>query len=167
MALAVGVPAGDDWLLISGEPLPLAAAMSWPVTPGCGALVLFAGTVRDHAEGRPGVVSLEYEAYESAARRAMAEVAEDLRRRWPVAGRLVLWHRTGLLVPPEVSVVTAVSAPHRAEAFEAARFAIDALKSRVPIWKRETWDGGSGWALDECQLQGTGAHLASARPTGG
>ena len=167
MALAVRAPAGDDWLLLSGDALPFDLAMSWPVTPACGALVIFAGTVRDHADGRPGVVSLEYEAYASAALLAMAELGADLRRQWPVVGRVVLWHRTGLLLPTEVSVVTAVSAPHRAEAFEAARLAIDALKSRVPIWKHETWDGGNGWALDGSPLQGAGAHMAGVQPTGG
>lgn len=167
MVMAVSAPADDDWLLLSSEPLQLDLALSWPVIPSCGALVSFTGTVRDYAEGRPGVVSLEYEAYASAAGLAMTEIATDLRRRWPATGRVLLWHRTGLLVPTEVSVVTAVSAPHRAEAFEAARFAIDAFKSRVPIWKRETWDAGSGWSLGEHPLPGAGAYLAGAQLTGG
>ena len=154
-------PTGDDWIELTSEPLPLGLATTWPVLPRSGALVVFAGTVRDHAEGRPGVVSLEYEAYAGAARRLMGEVAGELRQRWPESGRVVLWHRTGTLVPTEVSVVVAVSAPHRAEAFEAARFAIDALKSRVPIWKRETWEGGSDWALEACSLESTGVHVAS------
>jgi molybdopterin synthase catalytic subunit len=151
-------PAGDDWVAISTEPLPLDRLMSWPIRPGCGALVVFAGTVRDHAEGRPGVVSLEYEAYERAAVPHMKEIAGEVRQRWPGSGRVALVHRTGLLAPGDVSVVVAVSAPHRPEAFAAARHAIDALKARVPIWKREKWAGGEAWGLD--------AHPLDADPLG-
>ena len=60
-------PAGDDWVALSAEALPLEQLATWPVVPSCGAVVVFAGTVRDHAEGRPGVISLEYEAYEDVA----------------------------------------------------------------------------------------------------
>lgn len=140
-------PDGDDWLEVTELALPLGQLASWPVLPSCGAVVVFAGTVRDHAEGRPGVSCLEYQAYTSAALRAMGVIAGELRQKWPEVGRLVLVHRTGLLVPTEVSVVAAVSAPHRQEAFEAARFAIESVKSSVPIWKWESWDEGSGWGL--------------------
>lgn len=145
---------GQDWLEVTTEELPLGLVASWAVAPQCGALVLFAGTVRDHSEGRAGVVLLEYEAYESAALQKMAEIAAGLRRRWPVVGKLALLHRTGPLRPTDTSVLVAVSAPHRAEAFEAARCGIDAIKSRVPIWKRETWEGGADWSAEACQLEG-------------
>jgi molybdopterin synthase catalytic subunit len=141
-------PAGDDWLSLSSEPLAVDEFAAWAVRPGCGAAVVFLGTVRDHSEGRPQVVSLEYEAYADLALQQMGEVAAELRRRWPGTGRTVLAHRTGPLVPTEVSVVVAVSAPHRAEAFDAARFGIDTIKATVPIWKRETWQDGSSWGLD-------------------
>jgi molybdopterin synthase catalytic subunit len=141
-------PAGDDWLALSGEPLAVDQFASWAVLAGCGAVVVFFGTVRDHSEGRPQVVSLEYEAYADLALEKMGQVAHDLRQRWPSTGRTVLAHRTGPLRPTEVSVVVAVSAPHRAEAFDAARFGIDTIKTSVPIWKRETWEGGSSWGLD-------------------
>jgi len=110
--------------------------------------VAFSGIVRDHSEGREGVTGLTYEAYESEATRRLAEVAEETRRRWPVVERLALLHRTGDLGLSETSVVVVASAPHRPEAFEAARFAIDTLKETVPIWKREHWKEGSDWA--EC-----------------
>ena len=71
----------------------------------------------------------------------------------PVLGRVALHHRTGTLVPGEPSVVVAVSTPHRAEAFEAARWCIDRLKASVPIWKRETWEGGEGWGLDATEIE--------------
>jgi molybdopterin synthase catalytic subunit len=147
-------PERDDWLALTDQPLPLGLLASWPVRPGCGAVVMFAGTVRDHAEGRPGVTCLEYEAYTSAALRAMQEIASEVRTTWPQVGRLAIVHRTGQLVPTEVSVVVAVSAPHRGEAFDAARFAIESVKSRVPIWKRESWDGGSDWGLGAQALVG-------------
>jgi molybdopterin synthase catalytic subunit len=141
-------PAGDDWVALSAEPLPFEHLAAWSVLPGCGAVVVFAGTVRDHAEGRPGVSALEYEAYAQAALERLGAIALELRRLWPATGRVALVHRTGVLAPTEVSVVVAVSAPHRGEAFEAARFGIDTLKATVPIWKRETWAGGSDWGLD-------------------
>lgn len=140
-------PTGDDWLAVTPQPLPVATAYEWAVLPRCGAVVLFAGTVRDHAEGRPGVSLLEYEAYEEQVVPRLAAIAAEARARWPVLGRLALLHRTGPLGLGECSVVVAASAPHRPEAFEAARFGIDAIKATVPIWKRETWEGGSDWSL--------------------
>jgi molybdopterin synthase catalytic subunit len=140
-------PPGDDtWVALSPLPLPLAAVADWAVLPRCGAVVVFTGTVRDHAEGRPGVSSLEYEAYTGQVEPRFAGIADEARRRWPDLGRVALLHRTGTLEVGEASVAVAVSAPHRAEAFDAARFSIDAVKASVPIWKRETWDGGSDWA---------------------
>ena len=137
---------GDDWVALTEEPLPIEAAYAWAVRPDCGAVVLFSGTVRDHAEGRSGVTSLEYEAYAEQVEPRLAAIAAETRRRWPDTGRLVLLHRVGLLELCDCSVVVVASAPHRGEAFDAARFGIDTLKGTVPIWKRETWDGGVDWA---------------------
>ena len=94
--------------------------------------------------------SLDYEAYTEEVAPRLRSLAAEARRQWPTLGRIVLWHRTGTMHVGESSVVVAVSAPHRGEAFEAARWCIDTLKATVPIWKRETWDGGTDW--------GTGAH---------
>jgi molybdopterin synthase catalytic subunit len=146
----VRVPeAGHDWLELTADELPIGAAYDWAVRPDCGAVVLFSGTVRDHADGRTGVTSLTYEAYEEHVVPCLGRIATELRRRWPEAGRVVLWHRVGALGLGESSVVVAVSSPHRAEAFEAARFGIDALKASAPIWKKESWGDGAdeGWAL--------------------
>ncbi len=148
-------PPGDDWVYIGSEALPLGQLTQWAVLPRCGAVVLFAGTVRDHAEGRPGVLTLEYEAYEQVAASRLEAIGADLRSRWPSLGRIGLLHRTGLLGLTDVSVAVAVSAPHRSEAFDAARAGIDGIKSRVPIWKRETWEGGSEWGLDAHPLEGS------------
>jgi molybdopterin synthase catalytic subunit len=114
--------------------------------------VLFSGTVRDHAvdesgELRDQVESLTYEAYESQVVPRFEAIDVELRLRWPETGRVVLIHRTGSVDLGESSVIAVVSAPHRAEAFEAARFAIDALKASAPIWKREVWRDGADWGI--------------------
>ncbi len=139
-------PEGDDWVGLGTEPLAVAAAMDWAVQPHCGAVVVFAGTVRDHAEGRDNVTALTYEAYETEVEPRLAAIVTEARRRWPAVGRLALLHRTGRLVVGETSVAVVASAPHRGEAFEAARWSIDTLKTTVPIWKRETWGGGEDWS---------------------
>jgi molybdopterin synthase catalytic subunit len=138
----------DEWLGLSAHALPSGAALEWATLPSCGAVVVFTGTVRDHAAGREGVSRLEYEAYEELVEPKLRELAVDLRRRWPTIGRIALLHRVGEVALAEAAVVVAVSAPHRAEAFDAARYAIDTLKETVPIWKREFWGEASGWGLD-------------------
>ncbi|MEQ1702179.1 MAG: molybdenum cofactor biosynthesis protein MoaE [Ilumatobacteraceae bacterium] len=146
---------GNSWLGLTDQVLPVGAAYEWCVQPNCGAVVLFSGTVRDHAVDesgamRPDVSHLTYEAYESQVVPAFAAIEAELRRRWPETGRVALLHRTGRLELMESSVLAVVSAPHRPQAFEAARYAIDALKASAPIWKHEVWSDGADW--------GTGAH---------
>jgi molybdopterin synthase catalytic subunit len=138
-------PATRDWVGLTREPLPVDTVNSWATTASSGAVVCFLGVVRDHAEGRDGVTGLSYEAYEEAATGRLGEVAAETRRRWPEVERLALLHRIGDLGLSEASVVVVAASPHRAEAFEAARFAIDTLKETVPIWKREHWSEGSDW----------------------
>lgn len=115
--------------------------------PQAGAVVLFLGTVRDTRAGAR-VHHLEYEAYETLALREMRAVCAEAAARWPLL-RLAIAHRVGTLRVGEVSVAIAVSAPHRADAFAAGKYAIDALKQRVPIWKKEVWDGGETWVGSE------------------
>lgn len=136
---------GDRWLALTTEPLDVTRAHDWAVRPDCGAVVVFTGTVRDHAEGRTDVVALTYEAYEEQAVPRLEAIADEVQRRWPSVGRIAALHRLGRLALGEVSVLVAVSAGHRPEAFEAARYAIDALKASVPIWKQEHWTGGDDW----------------------
>lgn len=136
----------DDWVGLTADPLPARAVATFVERPDCGGSVVFSGTVRDHADDRPNVSSLEYEAYEEEVTPRLAAIAAEARTRWPSVGRLVLLHRTGLLEVGEASVIVAASAPHREEAFAAARFCIDTLKATVPIWKRETWEGGEDWS---------------------
>lgn len=110
----------------------------------CGAVVTFLGTVRD-LTGERVTVALDYEAYPEMATKKMAEIEADTRARWPV-GDIVLEHRLGHLEIGDISVAVAVSCPHRHQAFEACRHAIDRLKELVPIWKKEHWnDGTTEW----------------------
>jgi molybdopterin synthase catalytic subunit len=143
-------PATGDWIAVTAEPLPVEAATAWATTESAGAVVVFLGVVRDHSEGRDGVRGITYEAYEEEAVPRLEAVAAEARRRWPVAERIALLHRTGDLALSEASVAVVASSPHRPEAFEIARFCIDTLKETVPIWKREHWEDGSDW--------GTAAH---------
>lgn len=143
---------GDNWLGLTDAELPIGTIYDWCVRPDCGAVVLFSGTVRDHAEERTDVQYLEYEAYGEMVVPKLDEIAAETRARWPEVGRLVLVHRVGRLGLGESSVVVCASAPHRPDAFAAARFAIDALKVSVPVWKREVWEGGSDWGTNAADL---------------
>jgi molybdopterin synthase catalytic subunit len=110
----------------------------------CGAVVTFLGTVRDLTDGSV-TVALDYEAYPGMAEKKMAEIERDTRERWPV-GDMAMVHRLGRLEVGEVSVAVALSCPHRGQAFEACRHAIDRLKELVPLWKKENWaDGSTEW----------------------
>jgi molybdopterin synthase catalytic subunit len=149
------VPKGNDWTALSAEPLPIGVATEWVGRPDCGAIAVFCGTARDHAGDRTGVDQLTYEAYEEQAVPRLQAVAADVRARWPMVGRIALLHRTGTLAIGDAAVVVAVSTPHRAEAFDAARHAIDAVKATVPIWKKERWVDGEDWGFVDATV---GAH---------
>jgi MoaE-MoaD fusion protein len=111
-----------------------------------GALVVFAGIVRSQSRGRQ-VRALVYEAYGSMAQKQMEQLADEARRRWPIT-ELAIVHRTGTLGIGEVSVVIAVAAGHRGEAFDACEWLIDELKHTVPIWKKEVYTEGEAWIED-------------------
>ncbi|QGG93976.1 molybdenum cofactor biosynthesis protein MoaE [Actinomarinicola tropica] len=143
----------DTWVAVTDEPLPVDAAARWAVRPDCGAVVSFSGTARDHAEGRPGVSLLEYEAYTEQVVPRLEAIVAEARRRWPDLRRMALIHRTGPVEVGESAVVVVASSPHRDVAFDAARFGIDTLKATVPIWKRERWDGGESWGLEPQHIQ--------------
>lgn len=128
---------------ITTEAIDLGALEAAVARPGAGALCSFQGLVRDHNIGRE-VLYLEYEAFAEMALAAMRQIAEEARERWPEA-RIALVHRIGRLEIGEASVAIAVSSPHRAESFEACRWAIDTLKTTVPIWKKEVFAGGEAW----------------------
>jgi molybdopterin synthase catalytic subunit len=131
---------------VTDEPLDPAQAMAFVQSPEAGGVVLFAGTVRDHSEAGQ-VTGLDYEAWGEMAESRMAAIADEILERWPVR-RVALLHRTGHLDVGEVSVLVCCSAPHRAEAFEAARHGIERIKQDIPIWKKELLTSGEArWVM--------------------
>ena len=129
---------------LTEKPIDFAALTEAVRSTGSGAVVLFLGTVREMTDGRR-TTALDYEAFGPMAESKLAEIEAEACRRWPL-DRVAIVHRVGRLELGEISVAVAVSSPHRAQAFEAARFLIDTLKETVPIWKKENWrDGTSEW----------------------
>jgi molybdopterin synthase catalytic subunit len=129
---------------LTRDPIDHAALTEQVRRRDCGAVVLFLGTVRD-LTGDEVTVALDYDAYPGMAEKKLAEIEAETRQRWPV-GDMILEHRLGHLEVGDVSVAVVVSCPHRAQAFEACRYAIDRLKELVPIWKKENWaDGSTEW----------------------
>jgi molybdopterin synthase catalytic subunit len=141
----------DRLFRVQAEELDPRQAERAVADPAVGAVVTFVGTVRDHARGR-AVVALEYEAYAPAAEKMFAQIADEIAERWGI-GRVAIVHRTGRLVPGEASVVIAVAAAHRDEAFAACRHAIERLKAIVPIWKKEWYGDGVVWVGSEADYQ--------------
>lgn len=110
-----------------------------------GATVLFLGTVRDHSAGKQGVTRLEYEVFAERVEPKIEEIVGEAASRWPILSAVVE-HRSGTVDLGEASVAVAVACAHRSDAFEAARYLIDELKKRAPIWKKEFWPGGAEWS---------------------
>jgi MoaE-MoaD fusion protein len=138
--------AARDWIELVHNPISAQAIVERVKGPDEGAVVVFDGIVRNHSGGR--TLYLDYEAYDRMALEKLRELAAALRARFSVGG-LALIHRLGRLEIGETSVLIAVSAPHRAVAFDACRFAIDTLKRSVPIWKKEYFADGAVWAGGE------------------
>jgi molybdopterin synthase catalytic subunit len=130
-------------IALTDQPIDVRAVEAAVAHPGAGAVCTFQGVVRDHHLGRE-VSFLQYEAYAAMAEAALADIAEQIAARWP-GTRTAIVHRLGRLAIGEASVVIAVSHAHRAAAFEACRYAIDTLKTTVPIWKKETRTDGEAW----------------------
>ena len=145
---------GLDLPLLTHEAIDLPGLSRVVEAAGYGAVVTFAGNVRDNARGLQ-VLYLEYEGYEPLAEKHLARLAAEAEGRWGV--RCAVQHRLGRLEIGECSVAVAVAAPHRAEAFDACRWLMDTLKETVPIWKREFFEGGAHW------VEGPGT-VASAVP---
>jgi molybdopterin synthase catalytic subunit len=131
-------------LLVGADPLDVEGLASAVTSPENGASVVFTGTVRNHSPGKDDVSHLDYEAYPEHVEAKIGEIVEEARGRWAVR-QVAVAHRIGRVEVGEPSVVVAVGSAHRADAFEAARFIIDELKTRAPIWKKEHWAGGTEW----------------------
>ena len=139
----------QDWIEVTTEPLSERVVAQAVEHAGAGALALFSGVVRNQTGGRR-VKFLEYEAHGPMAVAKMREIGRAIRARWPIVSRVALVHRIGRLEIGESSVMIAVSSPHRGEAFEACRFAIDPLTETVPIWKKEHFEDGEVWVGLQC-----------------
>ncbi len=137
-------------IAISADPIDVARVVESVHDPSAGAVNIFIGTTRGVSEGRR-ILRLEYEAYEPMAVSCLNRIAQDAAAQWRVT-RISVVHRTGIVPVGEASVVIAVSAPHRSDAFAACRFIIERVKTEVPIWKKEYYEGGAIWV----ELSGTG-----------
>lgn len=128
---------------IQAEPLNTDYCIKQVMSPDCGGIDIFVGTVRNATKGKR-VVRLEFEAYESMALKEMKKLGEQAMEQWPVQ-KVVIHHRTGVLDIGDIPVIIAVSAVHRDAAFDACRYIIDTLKQTVPIWKKEVFEDGEVW----------------------
>jgi molybdopterin synthase catalytic subunit len=136
---------------LTDRPIDHAALTERVRRTDCGAVVTFLGTVREMTNDKI-TEALDYEAYPEMAEKTMADIEREVRARWPI-GDIALVHRLGRMELGEVSVVVALSCPHRAEAFAACHYAIDRLKEIVPIWKKEHWaDGTTEWVHPQTLL---------------
>jgi molybdopterin synthase catalytic subunit len=128
-----------DHFTITLAPLSLSEAYELADDPANGAVVLMSGMVRNQTDGK-AVVALEYQAYEPMALQVFRQIAADIRKTWADVSHVVIHHRVGRLQIGEVSVIVAIGCPHRTEAFEACKYAIDTLKHNAPIWKKEWYN---------------------------
>jgi molybdopterin synthase catalytic subunit len=129
---------------ITSEPLSVDDVVSRLADPAIGAVATFVGVVRGETDGRQ-VRYLEYEAYPEMAEGMLRQIGEEIRQRWTTIREVAIVHRVGHQPVGTLSVVIALSAPHRDEVFDALHYAIDRLKEIVPIWKKEVWADGSEW----------------------
>ena len=134
---------GATYTAITSEPIDEAAVAGGIAGPGHGAVVSFVGRARDVSDDGRTVLELEYEAYVPMAERVLEEIAGEAAKRWDVAAGIV--HRVGPVPIGEAAVVIVCAAAHRDKAYQASRFAIEAIKDRLPIWKRERFADGTEW----------------------
>jgi molybdopterin synthase catalytic subunit len=136
-------PVSGGAFLLSDVPLSLDRVVDEVRSDEAGAIATFTGTTRERSRGH-SVTHLDYEAYEGMAEKVMEEIADALRARYELTA-VAIHHRVGRVAIGETSVVIAVSAPHRQDALAACKDAIDELKERVPLWKKEVYEGGEEW----------------------
>src|ERR1051325_917950 len=128
---------------VTDKPIDLQQLVDYVRDPQAGAIATFIGTTRNNNEGRK-VIALDYEAYPEMAERELRRIGDDAKKKWNIE-RMAIVHRIGPVEITEASVMIAVSAPHRDDAFQACRFAIEEIKKTVPIWKKEEFEGGEVW----------------------
>jgi molybdopterin synthase catalytic subunit len=144
-----------DRFTITFAPLLLEEVYASADDPANGAVVIMSGMVRNQTDGQP-VVALEYQAYEPMAIEVFKQIAAQIRQTWTDVTHVIIHHRVGKLQVGEISVLVAIGCPHRTEAFEACKYAIDTLKHNAPIWKKEHWkDGSTSWvSIGACEQPG-------------
>ena len=143
--VAGGSDPGDGRCRLSDQPLDVGQVIARVAGPDTGGIVTFIGTVRNASRGHD-IRHLEYEAYPGMAEQEMTKIADEAAEQF--GARVAVDHRTGHLEIGDIAVVVVAVAPHRGEAFEAARYTIDTLKERVPIWKKEVATDGEYWVDD-------------------
>ena len=129
--------------LITDKPLEPQALVAGATSVEDGAVAVFLGVVRRHSRGKT-VLYLEYEAYKEMAEAVLCQIGDEVKERWPI-GQVAIHHRVGRLEIGETSLVVVVTSPHRVEAFEACRHAVERVKAIAPIWKKEVWEDGESW----------------------
>lgn len=137
--------------VLSHEPVAIEPLLELDAHPECGGMAMFVGTVRDHHEGRK-VLHLAYTAHEPLAEKVIREVEAEARRRFNVPYVRIV-HRLGDLAIGDIAIACVVRAPHRAEAFDACRYAVDAVKHGAPIWKEEFYTDGSSAFVEGCCIR--------------
>ncbi len=141
----------DVHVEISGDPLSVDRALEFVRRRDCGAVVTFLGTVRD-VTGSEVTERLDYTAYQTMAEKELGAICVEAVERFEPLGALFVAHRVGSLFPGDIAVVVAASSPHRAGAFDAARYLIDTTKARVPLWKKEVGPGGKAWVEGDARV---------------
>lgn len=134
---------------ISKEPINIQSVIDKIVQREAGAITVFIGTVRELTNGKK-TLFLIYEAYEAMAVKKLEQIGNEIQERWKGA-KVAITHRVGKLDITDVAVVIAVSTPHRADAYEANRYAIERIKEIVPIWKKEHWEDGEEWVGNQLE----------------
>ncbi|GAA0383199.1 molybdenum cofactor biosynthesis protein MoaE [Bacillus horti] len=139
----------DNLFTITAEAISIEQVIDKVVHPHAGAINTFIGTVRELTYGKR-TLYLEYQTYESMAVKKLSQIGAEIQQRWPDT-RVAITHRVGQLAISDVAVVIAVSTPHRADSYEASRYAIERIKEIVPIWKKEHWEDGEVWVGNQLE----------------
>lgn len=139
----------EKLFLITNEVISIQEVVDKVVHPNAGAINTFIGTVRELTKGKK-TVYLKYDAYASMAEKKLAQIGDEIQERWPNT-LVAITHRIGRLDITDIAVVIAVSTPHRADSYDASRYAIERIKEIVPIWKKEHWEDGEEWIGDQLE----------------
>lgn len=139
----------EKLFLITDEVISIQEVVDKVASRNAGAINTFIGTVREITKGKK-TIFLKYDAYASMAEKKLAQIGDEIQEQWPDA-LVAITHRIGRLDITDIAVVIAVSTPHRADSYEASRYAIERIKEIVPIWKKEHWEDGVEWIGDQLE----------------